>query len=69
MISVNSVGSGDCFAAGLTLALQRGDGAAAALRLAVAAGAANATSPYNGEVDPALVVELAGGAFAGPPSG
>ena len=69
VISVNSVGSGDCFAAGLTLALQRGEGAAAALRLAVAAGAANATSPYNGEVDPALVEELAGGAFAGPPSG
>ena len=66
---VNPVGSGDCFAAGLTLALQRGDGVAAALRLAAAAGAANATSPYNGEVDPALVAELAGGAFAGPPPG
>ena len=32
--AVNPVGSGDCFAAGLMLALQRGDGAAAALRLA-----------------------------------
>jgi len=65
--AVNPVGSGDCFAAGLTLALQRGDGVAAALRLAAAAGAANATSPYHGEIDPALVKELAGGAFAGPP--
>jgi tagatose 6-phosphate kinase len=67
--AVNPVGSGDSFAAGLTLALQRGDGAAAALRLAAAAGAANATSPYNGDVDPALAHELAGGACAGPPSG
>ena len=32
--AVNPVGSGDCFAAGLTLALQRGEGTAAALRLA-----------------------------------
>ena len=65
--SVNPVGSGDCFAAGLVLALQRGAGPAAALRLAAAAGAANAVSPYNGDVDPALVQELAGEAFAGPP--
>jgi tagatose 6-phosphate kinase len=66
--AVNPVGSGDCFAAGLTLALQRGDDAAAALRLAAAAGAANAASPYNGDVDAALVERLAGGAFAGPPT-
>ena len=66
--AVNPVGSGDCFAAGLALALQRGESAAAALRLAAAAGAANATSPYNGDVDRALTEELAGGAFAGPPS-
>jgi fructose-1-phosphate kinase PfkB-like protein len=65
--AVNPVGSGDCFAAALTLALQRGDGVAAALRLAAGAGAANATSPYNGDVDPALARELAGGAAAGPP--
>jgi 1-phosphofructokinase family hexose kinase len=66
--AVNPVGSGDCFAAALTLALQRGDDTAAALRLAAAAGAANATSPYNGDVDPALAHELAGGAAAGPPA-
>jgi 1-phosphofructokinase family hexose kinase len=65
--AVNPVGSGDCFSAGLTLALQRGDGKAAALRLAAAAGAANAVSPYNGDLDPALAAELAGGAAAGPP--
>jgi 1-phosphofructokinase family hexose kinase len=65
--AVNPVGSGDCFSAGLTLALQRGDGTAAALRLAAAAGAANAVSPYNGDLDPALAAELAGGAAAGPP--
>ncbi|MGE5228338.1 MAG: 1-phosphofructokinase family hexose kinase [Deltaproteobacteria bacterium] len=65
--AVNPVGSGDAFAAGLTLALQRGEGTAAALRLAAAAGAANAVSPYNGDVDPALAWELAGAAFAGPP--
>ena len=66
--AVNPVGSGDCFSAGLTLALQRGESVAAALRLAAAAGAANATSPYNGCVDPALARELAGGAAAGPPA-
>jgi 1-phosphofructokinase family hexose kinase len=66
--AVNPVGSGDCFAAALTLALQRGDDTAAALRLAAAAGGANATSPYNGDVDPALAHELAGGAAAGPPA-
>ncbi len=65
---VNPVGSGDCFAAGLTLALQRGDGVAAALRLAATAGAANAVSPFNGHVDPALMAELAGGALDGPPA-
>jgi 1-phosphofructokinase family hexose kinase len=65
--AVNPVGSGDCFAAGLMLALQRGEGIAAALRLAAAAGAANAVSPYNGDVDAALAKELAGAAFAGPP--
>jgi tagatose 6-phosphate kinase len=66
--AVNPVGSGDCFAAGLTLALERGESTAAALRLAAAAGAANATSPYNGDVDRALAEELAGDAYAGPPA-
>jgi 1-phosphofructokinase family hexose kinase len=67
--AVNPVGSGDCFTAGLTLALQRGDDPSTALRLAAGAGAANAVSPYNGHVDRALAEELAGGAYAGPPSG
>jgi 1-phosphofructokinase family hexose kinase len=66
--AVNPVGSGDCFSAGLALALQRGESVAAALCQAAAAGAANAASPYNGFVDPALVEELAGGAAAGPPA-
>ena len=67
MKAVNPVGSGDCFAAGLMLALQRGDDPAAALRLAAGAGAANAVSPYNGDVDRTLAAELAGDAYAGPP--
>jgi 1-phosphofructokinase family hexose kinase len=66
--AVNPVGSGDCFAAALTLALQRGEDGDAALRLAAGAGAANAASPYNGEVDPAMAARLAGGAAAGPPA-
>ncbi len=66
--AVNPVGSGDCFSAGLTLALQRGESVASALRVAAAAGAANAVSPYNGYVDPALAEELAAGAAAGPPA-
>ena len=66
--TVNPVGSGDCFAAALVLALQRGEDEAAALRLAAGAGAANAASPYTGHVDPALAHELAGAAHAGPPA-
>jgi len=66
--TVSPVGSGDCFAAGLALALGRGDGPDAALRLAAGAAAANATSPYNGHVDPDLARELAAGAFVGPPA-
>ena len=61
---VSPVGSGDCFAAGLTLALSGGEPAEAALRLAAGAAAANATSPYNGDVDPALAHGLAVGAVA-----
>jgi 1-phosphofructokinase family hexose kinase len=66
--AVNPVGSGDCFAAALTLALQRGQNVGAALRLAAGAGAANATSPFNGDVDAALAHELAGAAAGGPPA-
>jgi 1-phosphofructokinase family hexose kinase len=64
--AVNPVGSGDCFAAGLIVAFGRGEDPAAALRLAAGAAAANATSPYNGDVDPALASALADGAYAGP---
>ena len=56
---VSPVGSGDCFAAGLALALSAGEPGEAALRLAAGAAAANATSPYNGDVDPALARRLA----------
>ena len=64
---VNPVGSGDCFAAALLLGFERGDPPAAALTLAAGAAAANATTVRNGEVDPALARELAGGASVGPP--
>lgn len=64
---VNPVGSGDCFAGALVLALKPDGDAAAALALAAAAGAANATSAFNGHVDPDLVRDLAGRASAGPP--
>jgi len=63
---VNPVGSGDCFAAGLVLAFERGDTPGAALSLAAGAAAANAASPFNGDVDPALALGLAGGASVGP---
>ncbi|NLE22764.1 MAG: hypothetical protein GX624_08305 [Actinobacteria bacterium] len=65
--AVNPVGSGDCFAAALVLALQRGDDTAAALRQAAAAGAANAASALTGHVDPALAERLADRASAGRP--
>lgn len=42
--AASAVGSGDSFLAGLLVALERGDAAADALRLAVGAGAANAMS-------------------------
>jgi len=67
--AVNPVGSGDCFAAGLVLMLGSDAGPEAALCLAAGAAAANATSPYNGDVDPALARELARGAVAGPLAG
>ena len=65
--AVNPVGSGDCFAAALVLALQRGDDTATALRLAGAAGAANAASALTGHLDPVLASRLAGRSRAGRP--
>jgi tagatose 6-phosphate kinase len=46
----HAVGSGDCFLAGLTVGLLRGEGMARALRLAVACGAANALNDETGFV-------------------
>ncbi len=62
--AVNPVGSGDCFAAGLIRASGRGVDTGAALRLAAGAAAANATSPYNGHVDPAFAQALTDDAHA-----
>lgn len=55
----NTVGSGDCFLAGLAVALRRGEELQAALRLATACGAANARTAETGfasaaEVETAL---------------
>ena len=50
-----SVGSGDAFLAGFIAGLARGLPAGEALRLAGAAGAANARTPGQGELDPADV--------------
>jgi 1-phosphofructokinase family hexose kinase len=65
--SVNPVGSGDCFAAGLLLGLERGWPLDAALRSAAGAAAANAASPLTGHFALELACELAGQAYAGPP--
>lgn len=46
----HAVGSGDCFLAGLTVGLLRGEGMIHALRLAVACGAANALNEETGFV-------------------
>lgn len=53
------VGSGDAYLGGLLTALDRGDDLATALRLATAAGVANAQLPGPGNFDLALVRELA----------
>jgi 1-phosphofructokinase family hexose kinase len=53
------VGSGDSFLAGLVTALDRGSGWEDALRVALAAGAANAELPGAGKLDPSRVEALA----------
>jgi fructose-1-phosphate kinase PfkB-like protein len=53
------VGSGDAFLGGLVAALDRGDALADALRIAAAAGAANALVPGPGVLDPRQVAEIA----------
>lgn len=54
----NAVGSGDCFLAGMAVALLRGKGMSGALRLAVACGAANALGEETGFVTMDAVREL-----------
>jgi tagatose 6-phosphate kinase len=58
--AVNPVGSGDAFVAGWTVACSRGLDLPEALRLAVAAGTANALTPGTGEVFPEDVADLIG---------
>jgi tagatose 6-phosphate kinase len=52
------VGSGDAFLAGLVTGLRRGDGVGSALRLASAAGTANALRPGAGRLSAADVTAL-----------
>jgi 1-phosphofructokinase family hexose kinase len=66
--AVNTVGSGDCFAAALLLGFERGDGAEDALRVAAGAAAANAAAPLTGCFDLALARDLAARAVAGAPA-
>ncbi|KAF1005155.1 MAG: Tagatose-6-phosphate kinase [Luteibacter sp.] len=54
----NAVGSGDCFLAGMVVALLRGEGMDEALRLAVACGAANALGDETGYIRMDTVREL-----------
>jgi 1-phosphofructokinase family hexose kinase len=57
--ATSAVGSGDSFLAGLLVALERGDSASDALRLAVGAGAANALSLGGGRFDAGEALRLA----------
>jgi 1-phosphofructokinase family hexose kinase len=57
--SINPVGSGDCFLAGLVAGLCDGQGEAEALRLATACGAANAMTMRAGDIELAQVQRLA----------
>lgn len=56
----NTVGSGDCFLAGMAVAVRRGEPLREALRLAVACGAANAMDVETGYVRPDQVEALLG---------
>lgn len=55
---VNPIGAGDCFAAGLAVALEKGRPLREAVLVAVASGSASVTTPLAGEVDAALMNEL-----------
>jgi tagatose 6-phosphate kinase len=56
--AVNPIGSGDSFAAGLAVAMTRGEALPAALALAAACGVANAMTPVAGHVRPDGVASL-----------
>ena len=56
---VNSVGSGDCFAAGVLFGMERGLSLPAALPLAAGAGAANAATQATAQLDAGLARRLA----------
>jgi len=56
----NAVGSGDCFLAGMAVAIKRDEPLQEALRLAVACGAANAMDVETGYVRPDQVEALLG---------
>jgi len=58
VVAVNPIGSGDAFAAGLAVAMERGWGPAEAYALAAACGAANALTERAGVVGPADVERL-----------
>jgi tagatose 6-phosphate kinase len=59
------VGSGDAFLAGLAVGIARGDDVPAAARLGMAAGAANASIPGAGELDPLVVARFVRGSEEG----
>jgi tagatose 6-phosphate kinase len=63
---VNTVGSGDCFAAALVLALERGEPAEAALRAAAGTAAANAASELTAHFDRELAARLTAAASVTP---
>jgi len=56
--AINAIGSGDAFAAGLTVALSRGADVPPACRLATACGVANALTSIAGQVEMADVQRL-----------
>ncbi|QOV88127.1 1-phosphofructokinase family hexose kinase [Humisphaera borealis] len=59
--AINPIGSGDSFAAGLAVALSRGQKPEKAYALAAVCGAANAMHPRAGYVDRKVVTRIAGG--------
>lgn len=60
IMPVNTVGCGDSMVGAFAVAMERGDGAAEALKFAVAVATANALSPNTGDFDPAICKRLLG---------